>query len=88
LKELKERGYSIVHMVPAEDAATKIADAPAATTAAAEAPKAGPAKRRLLASAEHRRARINKRETASLTEAKSTGRFWPRIIEKDSGANP
>ena len=88
LKELKERGYSIVHLVPAEGAATMIAEAPAATAASAEAPKARSAKRRHLASAQHRRARIHKRETANLAEEKPTGRYWPRIIEKDSGGNP
>ena len=86
LKELKERGYSIVHMVPAEGAAAKIAQAP--TAAVAETPKVKSAKRRVLAAREYRRARINKRETASLAEAKPTGRYWPRTVEKDWRENP
>jgi len=88
LKELKERGYSIVHMVPAEGAAAKIAEASAATAVAAEAPKVKSAKRRLFTSREYRRARIKKRETASLAEAKPTGRYWPRTVERDSRETP
>ncbi|MDO8534483.1 MAG: polysaccharide deacetylase family protein [Xanthobacteraceae bacterium] len=94
LKELKERGYKIVHMVPAENAAPLIAAAPEssapetkASTADTDKPKSG--RRRIAAlNAESHKSKTGKRRIVASAEARQARHKPPENASSFSATKP